>query len=80
MMLAGLAGFGAASVARGLARGTEWLVAARLAQGLAGAALVPGALTVLRAVYADEEERGRAIGAWSGWAGLTTVVGPPVGG
>jgi EmrB/QacA subfamily drug resistance transporter len=80
VMLGGLVGFGIASMACGLAQSTEWLIGARVLQGLAGAALVPGALAVLRAVYTDEEERGRAIGAWSGWAGITTVLGPPLGG
>ncbi len=79
-MLFGLVGFGVASVACGLAPQTGWLVGARLAQGLAGALVVPGSLAILTAVYTGEEERGRAIGAWSGWSGITSLLGPFLGG
>ena len=80
VMTLGLLGFGAASVACGLAPQTGALIAARLAQGLAGALVVPGSLAILTAVYTDDEERGRAIGAWSGASGITTVLGPFLGG
>ena len=80
IMLFGLLGFGVASVACGLAPQTGGLIGARLVQGLAGALVVPGSLAILTAVYGDEEERGRAIGAWSGASGITTVLGPFLGG
>lgn len=80
MMLFGLAGFGLTSVACGLAPTTSWLIGARLLQGLAGALLVPGALAIIRAVYVEREARGEAIGQWSGWSGIVTVIGPLVGG
>lgn len=80
MMVVGLIGFGATSIASGLAPTTGWLVGARLLQGIAGALLVPGALAIIRAVYTDREARGEAIGQWSGWSGIVTVVGPLVGG
>ena len=80
MMLLGLVGFGAASVACGLAPSISWLIGARLVQGIAGALLVPGSLALLRATFDEGEARGRAIGHWSGWSGITTVVGPLLGG
>ena len=80
VMLLGLVGFGVASVACGLAPQTGGLIGARLVQGLAGALVVPGSLAILTAVYTDDEERGRAIGAWSGASGITTVLGPFLGG
>ncbi len=80
VMLCGLLGFGVGSVACGLALGSGALIAARLVQGLAGALVVPGSLAILTAVYRDDEERGRAIGAWSGASGITTVLGPFLGG
>lgn len=49
-------------------------------QGAAGALVVPGSLAILTAVYEDEEERGRAIGVWSGSSGITTILGPFLGG
>jgi MFS family permease len=35
---------------------------------------------MIRAVYTDREARGEAIGQWSGWSGIVTVIGPLVGG
>jgi EmrB/QacA subfamily drug resistance transporter len=80
MMLAGLLGFGAASVACGLAPSISWLIGARMLQGVAGALLVPGSLALLRACFSEGEARGWAIGHWSGWSGITTVIGPLLGG
>lgn len=80
MMMFGLAGFAAASIASGLAPTLTFLIAARLLQGCAGALLVPGSLALLRSNYSDPERRGQAIGQWSGWSGITTVIGPLLGG
>jgi EmrB/QacA subfamily drug resistance transporter len=80
MMMFGLAGFAAASIASGLAPTLTFLIAARLLQGCAGALLVPGSLALLRSNYSDPEQRGQAIGQWSGWSGITTVIGPLLGG
>jgi EmrB/QacA subfamily drug resistance transporter len=80
VMLGGTVGFASAALACGLAPSLSWLIGARVLQGAAGALMVPGALAILRAVFPEGEERGRAIGRWSGWAGIATVVGPPLGG
>jgi EmrB/QacA subfamily drug resistance transporter len=79
LFAAGLALFGGASAICGLASGVEWLIAARALQGIGGALLVPGSLSLLRAVI-REEDQGKAIGLWSGLSGVTTALGPPVGG
>lgn len=80
MMIVGLIGFGVTSIASGVAPTTSWLIGARFLQGIAGALLVPGSLAIIRAVYTDREARGEAVGQWSGWSGVVTVVGPLVGG
>jgi EmrB/QacA subfamily drug resistance transporter len=80
VMLGGLLGFGIASLGCGLAPTTGWLIFARLLQGLAGAFLVPGSLAILTAIYSDPQERGQAIGQWAGWSGISTIIGPTVGG
>ncbi len=80
MMIVGLVGFGVASVACGVATTTPLLIAMRMAQGVAGALVVPESLAILTAVYANAEERGQAIGAWTGWGGIATVFGPFLGG
>jgi EmrB/QacA subfamily drug resistance transporter len=76
---AGLSLFGGASAICGLAPTVEWLIAARALQGIGGAFLVPGSLSLLRAVV-REEDQGRAIGLWSGLSGVTTALGPLLGG
>ncbi len=80
VMIVGLIGFGAASALCGVALSIGWLIAARVVQGVAGALLVPASLAVITAVFTDAEERGQAIGAWTGWSGIVTVAGPFLGG
>lgn len=79
MFRIGLAGFGAASVACGLAPTMELLIVARMAQGAFGALLVPGSLSIITAAF-DGEERGRAIGLWAAGTSATWIIGPLVGG
>ncbi|HTR73029.1 MAG TPA: MFS transporter [Solirubrobacteraceae bacterium] len=75
----GVAGFGAASLACAVAPSIYALVAARALQGVAGALLVPSSLAVIVATFA-ESERGPAIGSWTAWGGIATVLGPLAGG
>jgi EmrB/QacA subfamily drug resistance transporter len=79
MFTFGVAGFGLASLLCGLAPTMELLIFFRVLQGAAGALLVPGALALISATF-DGEEKGRAIGTWSGTAAATAVAGPFVGG
>ena len=71
--------FAAASIACALAGSIEMLVAARCIQGIGGALLTPGSLSLISAAYSGEE-RGRAIGLWSGFSALTAACGPIIGG
>jgi MFS family permease len=79
VFLAGLAVFTAASLACGLAPTIGWLIAARLVQGVGAAALVPGSLALIDAGIIDAD-RGRAVGIWAGMSGVTTALGPFIGG
>ena len=79
MFAIGLAGFGVTSVLCGLAPTLETLILLRVAQGAAGALLVPGSLAILTATF-EGEDLGRAFGLWAGASGATTVLGPLVGG
>ncbi|MGH2744703.1 MAG: MFS transporter [Thermoleophilaceae bacterium] len=75
----GVGAFGATSLACALAPTIEILVAARALQGVAGALLTPAALAVIVANFAPDE-RGKAVGAWTAWGGIGTVLGPLIGG
>ena len=75
----GVAGFGVCSLACALAPTIGTLIAARAAQGVAGALLTPSALAVIVNTF-DEQERGPAIGAWTAWGAIAGVLGPLAGG
>jgi EmrB/QacA subfamily drug resistance transporter len=71
--------FAVASAACGLAGDAYVLVAARAAQGIGAALLVPGSLSLISAAY-PKNERGKAIGIWSTFTSITAAVGPVAGG
>jgi EmrB/QacA subfamily drug resistance transporter len=79
MFVIGIVWFGIASGLCGFAVSTPMLVVTRVLQGIGGALLTPGSLAILQSTFA-QQDRGRAIGAWSGLGGLAAAVGPLVGG
>src|SRR5438874_11056743 len=70
--------FGAASAWCGLASGIRSLITARAVQGFGAALLVPGSLAIISSSF-REEDRGRAIGTWSGFSAITAAIGPVLG-
>ena len=79
VFLMGVCLFALASIWCGLSPGIEQLIVARAVQGVGGALLVPGSLAIISASF-PAEERGRAIGTWSGFSAMTTAIGPVLGG
>jgi EmrB/QacA subfamily drug resistance transporter len=79
VFLIGVVWFAAASLLCGLAQGVPALLAARALQGVGGALLTPGSLAILQASF-RAQDRARAIGAWSGLAGIAGALGPFLGG
>jgi MFS family permease len=75
----GAAIFTAPSISCGLAPNSTVLVEARVVQGIGGALLVPGSLALISAAFLAEE-RGKAVGTWSGFSAATTALGPVLGG
>ncbi|HZZ68666.1 MAG TPA: DHA2 family efflux MFS transporter permease subunit [Phenylobacterium sp.] len=76
---AGVLLFTIASAVCGLAPNLEVLIAARAVQGMGAALLTPASLALLGAAY-DAKGRGQAVGIWAGASGLTSAVGPVLGG
>ncbi len=79
MFVIGLVSFGATSILCALAPSAGLLIGARALQGIAGALLVPGSLAIVAASF-EGASRGRAVGTWTAWTGIATVVGPAGGG
>lgn len=79
VFLAGVVVFAVASVVCGIAPNVGLLVLARVVQGVGGALLTPGSLAILEASFRPQD-RGRAIGAWSGLTGVASAIGPFAGG
>ena len=75
----GVALFAAASAGCGFAGNIRALIAARAVQGLGAALLVPGSLAIISSSF-RAEDRGRAIGTWSGFSAITAAIGPVLGG
>jgi EmrB/QacA subfamily drug resistance transporter len=79
IFVAGVVLFTAASLLCAVAPNAEFLIGARLIQGLGGALLTPGSLAMIEASFRPGD-RARAIGAWSGLGGVATAIGPLLGG
>src|SRR5437764_3787153 len=79
IFLIGVAIFALASAGCGFAGTIHQLIAARALQGLGAALLVPGSLSIISNSF-SEQERGRAIGTWSGFSAITAGIGPMLGG
>lgn len=75
----GIVLFVLASLACAAAPNVQWLIGARAVQGVAAALMVPGSLAIIAKAY-PREERGKAIGLWSSFSSLTTILGPVAGG
>ncbi|HWD06192.1 MAG TPA: MFS transporter [Amycolatopsis sp.] len=79
MFLLGLALFVVTSALCGAAQNATWLVVARLAQGVAGGLLSPQVIGMMQQLFRGRE-RGKAFGAFGAVVGLSTAIGPVLGG
>ncbi len=79
MLRIGVVWFAAASLLCAVTPDLAALLAARALQGVGGALLVPASLAIVQASFV-EEDRSRAIGAWSGLGGIAAAIGPVLGG
>jgi EmrB/QacA subfamily drug resistance transporter len=79
VFITGVTIFAIASALCGIAQSIQQLIYARALQGVGAALLTPGSLAIISASF-PEQERGRAIGTWSGFTAITTALGPVLGG
>ncbi len=79
IFIVGIALFSLGSLSCGLTPNIDVLIASRAVQGVGGALMVPGSLSIIAALI-PRERRGRAYGIWSTFSALTTVIGPVLGG
>ena len=79
VFLTGVAVFGLASLAAGLSGSGAELIAARVVQGTAAAAMAPQVLATFRAVFSGAE-RGKAFSIYGAMLGFASAVGLLLGG
>ena len=79
ILMLGIAWFAGASLLCALAPTMPLLIAARAVQGAGAALMTPASLSIISSAIA-RPDRARAIGAWSGLSGVSTALGPLVGG
>jgi EmrB/QacA subfamily drug resistance transporter len=79
VFLTGLAIFSLSSLGCGFSQSPVQLIVARAFQGIGGALLTPGSLSILIS-QVGSKNRGRAIGLWSTFSALTAIFGPVLGG
>ena len=78
--LLGVLAFTVGSMMCALAGSLSTLLWGRVVQGMAGALLIPGALSILTHAFPDPAQRARVIGGWSSFSALALVLGPILGG
>ncbi|MDX6466329.1 MAG: hypothetical protein QOI27_1369 [Gaiellaceae bacterium] len=79
MFTLGVTLFGLASALCAAAPDSTMLIVFRGIQGIAGALLTPASLAVITSTFSGDE-RGAAIGSWTAWSSISTVIGPLLGG
>lgn len=80
LLLLGASAFGLVSMLNAYANSPELLIAARALLGIAGAALLPATLAVIRPLFENPVQRSLAIGIWGSMASVGMAIGPLLGG
>lgn len=80
VLLIGAALFGLSSVVLAYASSPQLLIAARALMAVGGATLAPSTLSLIRGMFLDERERGKAVAAWNVAFAGGAIGGPILGG
>ena len=78
--LIGIVVFICGSFMAAMANNLPLLISGCAVQGLAGAIIVPGALSILTQAYPEPEKRSRIIGGWASVTGISLIISPVIGG
>ncbi len=79
MFVVGVGLFTLASAACGAAQGSTWLAVSRIVQGLAGGLITPQISALIQELFPGRE-RGKAFGLFGAVVGISTAIGPLLGG
>jgi EmrB/QacA subfamily drug resistance transporter len=79
LLIVGVAVFTAASILAGLSPDGAWLIAARIAQGVGGAMVLPATMSLINATFRGKD-RAIAFAIWGSTIGGMAAVGPLLGG
>jgi EmrB/QacA subfamily drug resistance transporter len=80
IFILGAAIFTAASLIAAFSPTIGVLIGARAVAGVGAALLIPASLAIIRVIWRDARERGRALGIWAGCNGVALAIGPTLGG
>ncbi|MEU9122337.1 MFS transporter [Streptomyces sp. NPDC048506] len=80
LLLSGALLFGLASALAAYARSAEMLIAARALLGVGGATLMPSTLALIRNLFHDAKQRGKAVAIWSVATTGGIAIGPVLSG
>lgn len=80
IFIVGAAIFTAASLIAAFSPTIGVLIGARAVAGVGAALLIPASLAIIRVIWRDARERGRALGIWAGCNGVALAIGPTLGG
>ncbi|WP_395382839.1 MFS transporter [Mesorhizobium sp. UC22_110] len=78
--LVGVALFSTGSAISAMASSLGTLIAGSALQGIAGALVIPGALSILTQAFADPAQRAHVIGGWASFSAVSLILGPMLGG
>lgn len=80
IFILGAAVFTAASLVAAFSPSIGILIGARAVAGVGAALLIPASLAIVRVIWRDSRERGRALGIWAACNGVALAIGPTLGG